>query len=89
MKAIAYLVSNTQQMMDTIERNEKLAMVDPIKVLTAEYDIHINLSHITFAFLIEDNRKIKCVIQGIELILKNEPQVWQKIKKYLKKQSKC
>lgn len=89
MKAIAYLLSNVNDIFNTADQNEKLALNKPIpQPLLVEHEILLKVKHITFAYLAEGGLKINVWIKGASLTLKNEPHVWEQIEKHLNKKSK-
>ncbi len=78
MKAIAYLLSNANELI----QSEKLALPNQTQPLLIEKIVYFPVRAISFAFLLEDGR-IKTIQAGQEIILKFDKKVWNRITAYL------
>lgn len=77
MKAKRLFLANVE---DHIQANNLALKKPPVKTL--ELDYYFELKLVTEAFITSDN-VIDITIQGKEVLLKNEPKVWSKIKSHL------
>lgn len=86
MKAIAYIVSNIDDIVAHQKEKERLGDLPNSKeapqMKEVELEIHFGLYAVSFCFLQPDNR-IKCFIAGQIIMLKNEGGVYEAITKFL------
>lgn len=86
MRAIAYLITNIQDVVEAKKRKEELALprAEEVPIQHAEFEVYFPVRAIQLAFLIEGGKRIKTIQSGQELILKYEDEVWERITAYLK-----
>jgi hypothetical protein len=78
MKAVAYLLANNDEIVAAQKMNLKVPAPE-----TVEREVLFPIGTILFSFQVDDT-KIKCITSfGQELMLKNVPEVWSRIKAHL------
>lgn len=78
MKAIAFLLANN----DEIVKAKAMNLKEPTPEMV-EKEVLFPVSTVLFAFQVDEN-KIKCITSfGQELMLRNTPETWNRIKSHL------